>query len=111
MTCNNLVESISVNDGTWSFSLAMPFSEPASSWTATVTFSTLIGSLSSSDPALVITQGTTEFQISKNAADVVQCTGSATTLSLVATGVTSATAITAVTVNGQTACTGGTRIF
>ena len=116
MTCNSLVKSKMVLFGTWIFDLTLPFSGPVNSWTATVTFSTAIGSLSDGDatvfstPAHGITQGPTEFQISNIAADAVQCAGSAVTVSLEAEGVSSETAVTAVTVNGQTVCTGGARI-
>ena len=99
-----------------SFFLTLPFSGPVNKWTATVTFSTPVLSLSDQNsnlfgtPAHDITQGLTEFQISNIDADAFQCAGSAAKLFLEATGMTSTTAITAVTVNGHTVCTGATRI-
>jgi len=108
MTCIGLLgrlESI--------YALTLPFFGPVSSWIATVTFSTPIESLSDQGasklpgtPAHDITQGPTEFQISNNTVDAVQCAGSVATLFLEIKGVTSATVISAITVNGQTVCTG-----
>jgi hypothetical protein len=114
MTCNNLVKSYTVNGNTWSFNLTVPFSELVNGWTATVTFSAPIASLSDRPvhgTVHDVTQGPVEFQISNSTTDGVQCgCGSATTLWLEAKGVTTATAITAVAVNGHTVCTGGTPI-
>ena len=113
MTCNNVVE---MSQFVGSFFLTLPFSGPVNKWTATVTFSTPVLSLSDQNsnlfgtPAHDITQGLTEFQISNIDADAFQCAGSAVTVSLEAEGVSSETTVTAVTVNGQTVCTGGARI-
>jgi len=111
MTCNKLIGFSVVNGGTVNFELAVPFSQTVTSLTVTVTFSTPITSLSSSNSSHVITQGPTDFQISNISVDPVQCPNSPAILYLTADGITPETAITAVTVNGQTVCTGGTRMF
>jgi hypothetical protein len=107
MSCNNLIESwFFIIGGTWSFYLTLPFSGPVNSWTAIITFSTPIESLSEQGNHNVTPYGTTGFQISNTTADADQCRESVVYLMLLAKGVTSSTVITAITVNGQTVCTG-----
>ena len=110
-TCNNYVETFGVVEGTWVFRLTLPFSEAVPEWSAIVTFSTPIASLSTLENYHFIVQGLipTEFRISYNFDDGVQCAGSAVILLLEALGVTSETEIIDVTINNRKGCIGGGR--